>query len=107
MSSANAPAAVSKESFSFSLPSELDRAVAEARRNWDSKGKTDRLWKKDASLWTNTDESKWLGWLEIVDQQLSEAAKFKALAAEIREDGFQHILLLGMGGSSLAPEVFS
>ncbi|MFL6462911.1 MAG: bifunctional transaldolase/phosoglucose isomerase, partial [Bryobacteraceae bacterium] len=96
-----------KESFSFSLPSELDRAVAEARRNWDSKGKTDRLWKKDVSLWTNTDESKWLGWLEIVDRQLSEAAKFKALAAEIREDGFRHILLLGMGGSSLAPEVFS
>src|SRR3954464_352770 len=107
MSSANAPVAVGKESFSFSLPSDLDKAVKEAHRAWDSENKTDRLWKKDASLWTNTDESKWLGWLDIVHQELSDVAKFKALAAEIREDGFTHILLLGMGGSSLAPEVFS
>ncbi len=107
MSSANALAAVSKESFSFSLPSNLDKAVEEARTAWDREGKTGRLWKKDASLWTNTDESSWLGWLDIVDRQLSDVAKFKALAAEIREDGFTHILLLGMGGSSLAPEVFS
>jgi transaldolase / glucose-6-phosphate isomerase len=106
MSSVNTPA-LSQESFSFSLPPELDGAVRDAHKAWDSEGKTDRLWKKDASLWTNTDESKWLGWLDIVDQQLSDVAKFKALAAEIREDGFTHILLLGMGGSSLAPEVFS
>ncbi|MBV9677282.1 MAG: bifunctional transaldolase/phosoglucose isomerase [Acidobacteriaceae bacterium] len=107
MSSANAPATVGKESFSFSLPSDLDGAVRQAHQDWDKENKTDRLWKKDASLWTNTDESKWLGWLDIVNQQLSDVAKFKALAAEIREDGFTHILLLGMGGSSLAPEVFS
>ncbi len=107
MSSANAPVVMGKESFSFSLPSDLDKAVKDAHRAWDSEKKTDRLWKKDASLWTNTDESKWLGWLDVVDQELSDVAKFKALAAEIREDGFSHILLLGMGGSSLAPEVFS
>src|SRR5581483_6811762 len=59
------------------------------------------------ALWTNSDESKWLGWLDIVDQQLSNVSKFKALAAEIREDGFTHFVLLGMGGSSLAPEVFA
>ncbi len=65
------------------------------------------MWKKDASLWTNSGEEKWLGWLDIVDLQLSSVSRFQALAAEIREDGFTHVLLLGMGGSSLCPEVFS
>jgi transaldolase / glucose-6-phosphate isomerase len=107
VSSANTQAAADIEAFSYSLPRDLELAVKEARTNWDGARNTERLWKKDASLWTNTDESKWLGWLDIVDQQLSNVSKFKALAAEIVEDGLTHALLLGMGGSSLAPEVFS
>jgi transaldolase / glucose-6-phosphate isomerase len=107
MSSANTQTATEIEGFSFALPGALQNAVAQAQKSWDAAGSTDRLWKKDASLWTNSDESKWLGWLDIVDQQLANVSKFKALSAEIREDGFAHILLLGMGGSSLAPEVFS
>lgn len=107
MSSADVRTAADIQSFSFSLPGDLDRAVNEARKNWDSQNNTDRLWKKDASLWTNTDEAKWLGWLDIVDQELSSVSKFKALSTEIRGDAFSHILLLGMGGSSLCPEVFS
>lgn len=95
------------EEFSFSLSPSLDTAVAEARKSWDRGKNTQRLWDKDASLWTNTDEAKWLGWLDVVPQQLADASKFKALAAEIAEDGFSHMLLLGMGGSSLCPEVFS
>ncbi|MGH9624932.1 MAG: bifunctional transaldolase/phosoglucose isomerase [Bryobacteraceae bacterium] len=95
------------ESFSFSLPGSLDTAVAEARKNWEVSHNTQRLWSKDASLWTNTDESKWLGWLDIVPQQLAGVSKFKALSAEVAEDGFSHLVLLGMGGSSLCPEVFS
>ncbi|MBV9766767.1 MAG: bifunctional transaldolase/phosoglucose isomerase [Acidobacteriaceae bacterium] len=107
MSSANVQTASDMASISYSLAPDLEKAVQEAGKNWDSAQSTDRLWKKDASLWTNTDESKWLGWLDIVDQQLSNISKFKALAAEICEDGFTHMLLLGMGGSSLCPEVFS
>ena len=95
------------EGFSYTLPGDLHSAVKEAEKAWDSAGSTDRLWKKDASLWTNTDESKWLGWLDITGQQLAQTSKFKALGAEIREDGFTHLLLLGMGGSSLCPEVFA
>ena len=95
------------ESFSYSLPTDLERAVDSARKSWTETNSTERLWNKDASLWTNTDESKWLGWLDIVAAELADISKFKALAAEIQEDGFTHILLLGMGGSSLAPEVFS
>src|SRR5581483_5131488 len=107
MSSANSRTAVEIESPSYSLPKDLQTAVSRAEKDWDSAGKTERLWKKDASLWTNTDEAKWLGWLDIVDRQLSSVSKFKALSAEIREDGFTHMMLLGMGGSSLCPEVFS
>ncbi len=110
MSSANVQTAAdaeSRDSFVVSLPRDLGKAVKEAQKNWEASQNTERLWKKDASLWTNTDEAKWLGWLDIVDQQLSSVSRFKALAAEISDDGFTHILLLGMGGSSLAPEVFS
>ncbi len=107
MSSANPQSAAEMASLSFSLPTDLEKAVKQAQKKWDSTGNTQRLWKKDASLWTNTDEAKWLGWLDIVDQELSNASKFKSLTAEVREDGFTHMLLLGMGGSSLCPEVFS
>ncbi len=107
MSSANTQAAAETGKFSYSLPRDLEAAVKDAHKNWDAGQNTQRLWNKDASLWTNTDESKWLGWLDIVDQELSAVSKFKALAAEIVEDGLKHMLLLGMGGSSLAPEVFS
>jgi glucose-6-phosphate isomerase len=95
------------ESFSYSLPIDLEQAVDTARKSWDESSKTERLWNKDASLWTNNDESKWLGWLYIVNAELAYISKFKALAAEIQEDAFTHFLLLGMGGSSLCPEVFS
>ena len=107
MSSANAPGARGLESFSCSLPADLDKAVNEARKKWDASGNTQRLWNKDPSLWTNSGEEKWLGWLDIVGQELGSLSRFKALEAEIREDGFKHAVLLGMGGSSLCPEVFS
>src|SRR5579863_3941348 len=107
MSSANTQAATEMAGFSFALPSDLQESVVQAQKSWDSQGSTRRLWNKDATLWTSSDESKWLGWLDIVEQQLANVSKFKALSAEIREDGFTHMLLLGMGGSSLAPEVFS
>jgi transaldolase / glucose-6-phosphate isomerase len=107
MSSANAAGIASVEAFSYSLPYELNQTVRAAKEKWERSGNTERLWKKDPSLWTNADEGKWLGWLDIVDQQLGNISKFKALTAEVHEDGFTHMLLLGMGGSSLCPEVFS
>jgi transaldolase/glucose-6-phosphate isomerase len=107
MSSANPQSTTETVSWSFSLPKDFEKAFKQAEKKWDSTRNTERLWKKDASLWTNTDEAKWLGWLDIVDQQLANVSRFKSLAAEIREDGFTHMLLLGMGGSSLCPEVFS
>src|SRR6202453_4320154 len=92
---------------SASLPADLDAAVKKNLNDWRASGKVRRLWQHDASLWTNDDEAKWLGWLGITDLQLADAAKLKALADEIKSAGFSDILLLGMGGSSLCPEVLS
>ncbi len=92
---------------SAKLPSDLDAAVKKNLNDWRASGKVRRLWQGDASLWTNEDEASWLGWLGITDEQLAAAAQFKALADEIKNAGFSDIFLLGMGGSSLCPEVLS
>lgn len=75
--------------------------------DWDANGKVKKLWAQDASLWTNKDESKWLGWLNIVSDQQKTIRRFTNFDAEVRDAGFSHVLLLGMGGSSLCPDVIS
>lgn len=64
-----------------------------------------KIWDRDASLWTNSGESDWLGWLDIVDQQLARIEEFESFARDVRARNFADVLLLGMGGSSLCPEV--
>lgn len=91
----------------FSLPDNLRRAVEQELSDWNRENKTERLWAKDAGLWTNEDEAKWLGWISIVEKQRDEIARIENFQNEVRQRGFSHILLLGMGGSSLAPEVLS
>ncbi len=71
---------------------------------WQSKNNTAKLWSHDASLWTNSDESKWLGWLNIVADQLTNIAQLKSLAESVKQSNYRHALLIGMGGSSLGPE---
>jgi transaldolase / glucose-6-phosphate isomerase len=92
---------------SASLPGELDAAVKKNLNDWRASGKVRRLWHQDASLWTDDDEAKWLGWLNITDEQLAAAGQLKAFADEIKHADFSDILLLGMGGSSLCPEVLA
>jgi glucose-6-phosphate isomerase len=89
----------------FSLTPDQRAALERTLADWRSGDKIARLWAKDASLWTGADESKWLGWLDIVEAQLNAAARFATFSKEVRQRGFTHILLLGMGGSSLCPEV--
>ncbi len=72
---------------------------------WRRKGSIRRLWSGDASLWTGADEARWLGWLRIVDCELAGAAELEDFAAHIQRQGYTDVLLVGMGGSSLAPEV--
>lgn len=87
------------------LPEDIANAVAASLEDWRKHNKIARLWKKDASLWTRNDESNWLGWLHVVEQQLSHLEAFKRIAEDVKKARFKHALLLGMGGSSLCPEV--
>jgi transaldolase/glucose-6-phosphate isomerase len=66
-----------------------------------------RLWAGDASLWTGADEAKWLGWLDIAKEQSARVDSLLQLADDVSRQGFSHAVLLGMGGSSLGPEVFA
>ena len=89
----------------YSVPEPLGKQIAEAANDWRAAGKVRRLWQRDAALWTGTDEAQWLGWLDIAEKQHEKKDQFERLADEIRGENFSDILLLGMGGSSLCPEV--
>ena len=88
-----------------SLPPELASEVDVAFAGWEAGGKVSRLWKRDATLWTGTTEGHWMGWLGVTDDRLVHLSRLEAVAADARDGGFDHALLLGMGGSSLCPEV--
>jgi transaldolase/glucose-6-phosphate isomerase len=92
---------------SHKLPQPLTDAVTKTLASWTDKGNVAKIWQKDASLWTGKDEAKWLEWLDVVATQQKALPDYQAFAEEIKAAGFTDILLLGMGGSSLAPEVFA
>jgi len=92
---------------SAKLPGGLDQQVQDTREDWRKSGKLRDLWAGDAKLWTGHDEAKWLAWLGVVDAMMTELPALQAFQAGIKADGFQHVLLLGMGGSSLGPEVLA
>ncbi|MFZ0322170.1 MAG: bifunctional transaldolase/phosoglucose isomerase [Candidatus Sulfotelmatobacter sp.] len=87
------------------LPESLAASVKSAISEWQSSGKMKRLWQRDASLWTGSDEADWLGWLDIVEDQIAHPIELRNLGKEVWSAGFKDALLLGMGGSSLCPEV--
>lgn len=91
----------------YSLPQGFDNEVKKTLDDWASAGKMRRLWARDATLWTNTDESKWLGWLGVTEDQMMQANRLAQIGDEVKSQRFTHALLLGMGGSSLCPEVLS
>jgi transaldolase / glucose-6-phosphate isomerase len=84
---------------------DMQMAFDSEMETWRKTGGVRRLWAGDKSLWTGTDEDKWVGWLRIVEQELADIAKLERLAAEIKKRAFSDVVLLGMGGSSLGPEV--
>lgn len=91
----------------FSLSPEQRSAYQQTLDDWSNAERVRRLWERDATLWTNGPEAQWLGWLNIVEEQSREIGGFGAFAAEVRERAFSDIVLLGMGGSSLCPEVLA
>ncbi len=95
-----------QNSMSYKVPAEIETGVKAAIEDWRKEGKVRRLWAGDASLWTDADEANWLGWLNIVYDQLKAVGQLEGFANDVKSSGFSDVLLLGMGGSSLGPEVF-
>jgi transaldolase / glucose-6-phosphate isomerase len=96
---------VSLNTQTFKLPEKLAAGVATALDDWKKNGKVARMWKGDASVWTGADEGQWLGWLTVTEEQLAKIEALKNIATDIAKSGYKHAVLLGMGGSSLCPEV--
>jgi transaldolase/glucose-6-phosphate isomerase len=84
---------------------EVKSALAAEMDAWRAGGRIRRLWAGDTSLWSGVDENKWLGWLDIVEKELADIDKLVVFAGDVKQRRFSDVVLLGMGGSSLGPEV--
>ncbi len=80
--------------------------ITETLNVWQQENKVARLWAGDATLWTNTDESQWLGWLNVAAEE-KEISRIETLANDIKTAGFSDVVVLGMGGSSLCPDMMA
>ncbi len=93
---------------SFSLPRELQDALDAQAGQWRRDGRIRQLWAGASALWTGADEGRWLGWLDAPRAASTELATLQAFAARlIGSVQASHVVLLGMGGSSLGPEVLA
>jgi transaldolase/glucose-6-phosphate isomerase len=87
------------------LPAAFDKAVQAELGRWREDGRIRRLWARDPGVWTKGDEAQWLGWLDSVPHQRRLVPQLELLA--IAAARLRHVLLLGMGGSSLGPLVLA
>ena len=94
-------------SFRLAVPSQLRGAVDAAAADWQANRKVERFWQRDPSLWTQDGEEQWMGWIDIVERQQKDLPLFAELGGDAESSDFQTVLLLGMGGSSLCPEVLA
>ena len=82
------------------LQPSVDKAVARLQTD----DAVRRLWSRDDSFWVpGTEPGKWMGWLSVPEKMLESADRFEALARDATE--YADVVLLGMGGSSLCPDV--
>jgi transaldolase / glucose-6-phosphate isomerase len=96
-------------SFEADLPADLEQPVAARLSGAADDEVVRRIWRKDGTLWAppGTPELEdRLGWLTIADKLLEDLPSIREFVRDVREDGLTDAVLLGMGGSSLAPEVF-
>jgi transaldolase / glucose-6-phosphate isomerase len=84
---------------------EMKTAFEAEMEVWRKDGHIRRLWAGDKSLWAGTDENKWVGWLHVAEKELAEIDRLRDFAVEVKQRGLTDVVLLGMGGSSLGPEV--
>ena len=88
----------------YSIGGKSLKAFSVSIDDWKIKNKVLRLWKNDGTLWTNSGEHHWLGWLTITLGKSSDAQSLLKISHEINHEGFSQILLIGMGGASLFAE---
>lgn len=84
----------------------INKTLEQTLIRWETEQRVNKLWQHDPALWTNTDEQNWLGWLNLPLLSPNEILAIQTLATELQKTGFQTIVLLGMGGSSLCPDLF-
>ncbi len=95
----------------YFIPNSTLTKVSTRLKEWDDNNVIARLWKKDPSVWKERVEDQKeidnrLGWLDLPETDKKKLLELEAFAAEVKSE-FTHVFVLGMGGSSLAPEVFS
>src|SRR5580704_12064925 len=83
----------------------ISKAVEKATEDWRASAAIRRLWQHDKSVWTGTDENKWLGWLN--SPASADIADYEDFAQRVKGQNFSDAVVLGMGGSSLGPEVLA
>jgi transaldolase/glucose-6-phosphate isomerase len=89
----------------LALGSSLGNAVERSTEEWRASAKIRRLWQRDKSVWTGSDENKCLGWLTSV--AAADIADYEDFAHRVKGQHFTDAVVLGMGGSSLGPEVLA
>jgi transaldolase/glucose-6-phosphate isomerase len=87
------------------LSSQIAKAVEKSTEEWRASARIRRLWQGDKSVWTGTDEGKWLGWLNSAAS--ADIADYQDFARRVKGQNFTDAVVLGMGGSSLGPEVLA
>jgi transaldolase/glucose-6-phosphate isomerase len=83
----------------------LGKAVAQNSEQWRATAKVRRLWQRDKSVWTGADEDRWLGWLDSAAK--ANIADYEDFSQRVKGQTFSDAVVLGMGGSSLGPEVLA
>ncbi|MBR0752272.1 bifunctional transaldolase/phosoglucose isomerase [Bradyrhizobium jicamae] len=89
----------------LALGAAIEKAVEKSTEEWRAAAKIRRLWQKDRSVWTSDDEHKWLGWL--TSAAAANLADYEDFAKRVKGQNFTDAVVLGMGGSSLGPEVLA
>ena len=89
----------------LSLGASISKAVEKSTEDWRASAKIRRLWQHDKSVWTGDDENKWLGWLNSA--AAANVADYQDFAHRVKGQNFTDVVVLGLGGSSLGPEVLA
>ncbi|MEP6807780.1 MAG: transaldolase [Chloroflexota bacterium] len=93
-------------------PAALASAIDARLAHWAEEQVAERLWARDGSLWAASGKppeelAAWLGWLDLPFTMQGRIGELERIAREVRDDGYTRAAVLGMGGSSLAPELES